>query len=58
MLRVHSPPVCSVASVCHRLAQRRSHQPIRIVYAHFSPTARQYTREGCLQRLPLTKLSP
>lgn len=31
--------VCSVASVRHRLAQRRAQQPIRIVRAHCSPAS-------------------
>ena len=55
----HSRRLCSVASVGHRLAQRRARQPIRIVYAHEAHTARQ-RRIGYLflQRLPLTKLAP
>jgi hypothetical protein len=38
----HSRRLCSVASVGHRLAQRRARQPIRIVYAHCSPTKDSY----------------
>ena len=37
----HSRRLCSVASVGHRLAQRRAQQPIRIVYANLRHTARQ-----------------